>query len=412
MLKVAWANEMMTTDVYQRTIIEKGVPKDSTKAGRALTPTELKLLMGTCAEMSPPEGPKAAAILATMYAAGLRRIEITRLQLSDVACATGALAVLGKRNKKRVAYVAPGWIKYLRAWIDVRGDAPGPLFCHEADQRGYSANGIAAIVNAVRDQAGIAAFTPHDLRRSFGTHLLAAGKDLSLVRDLMGHEDVRTTMVYDRRGEEEKRAAVGVLSEEQMEVMARTLASAHTGPKEKYTLREIFHFQEGFGEFDASALETFAQAIASKHIAVTRVDLPPLAQVRDTELVQFSGRTREHKVLCLEAARYIATRKWTWTVAEPRLKYSGGVADVADLGGRLFIECGYTQTGKVLRGVRGGKEVMVIPYLYTTPTVGFLFAPGAVPFPPPPKKDPFAVSSAQAVFGKEKGPAEAGPFKP
>lgn len=203
-LKVAWANEMMTTDTYHRTISEPGVPKDSTKAGRALTPTEVRLLLATAPAMG-------SAIIAIMYGAGLRRIEISRLQVADVDLEAGSFAVLGKRNKRRMAYLPLGLVKFIRAWLDERGTAPGPLFCHGRAKLPYKPNGIGDLVNAHRDAAGVASFTPHDLRRSFGTHLLAAGKDLIQVRDLMGHEDIRTTAIYDRRGEGEKQAAVQAL---------------------------------------------------------------------------------------------------------------------------------------------------------------------------------------------------------
>jgi len=52
---------------------------------------------------------------------------------------------------------------------------------------------------------------PHDLRRSFATTLLTAGADLKMVSGLMGHEDLATTAVYDKRPDAERRLAVGKL---------------------------------------------------------------------------------------------------------------------------------------------------------------------------------------------------------
>jgi integrase/recombinase XerD len=195
-LTVAWENELISTDAYRHAAHVKGVDKDRTKAGRALDASELRQLV-----QAAREEPRTLAALAFMYGAGLRRAEVVSISVENVDLPAGKLLVLGKRRKKRIAYLAPGWGALIRPWLASR-PSPGPLF----DVRAPAS--VWRWITELRERSGVAPFTPHDLRRSFGTHLLEQGADLVLVRDLLGHDDIRTTALYDRRGEDRMKGAV------------------------------------------------------------------------------------------------------------------------------------------------------------------------------------------------------------
>ena len=149
-----------------------------------------------------------------MYACGLRRDEIVSLDLEHYN--EGDLKVRGKGDKERWAYVDNGAQDWLHDWLSIRGSDPGPLFYpinkggviqyrRMADQSIYD-----MLLNHAK-QAGIARFSPHDLRRSFISELLDRGADIVTVQGLAGHASVQTTAKYDRRGERARRKASGLM---------------------------------------------------------------------------------------------------------------------------------------------------------------------------------------------------------
>jgi site-specific recombinase XerD len=130
---------------------------------------------------------------------------------------TGAVRVRsGKGNKERITYVQGMGSVSVEVWIQVRGAEPGPLFVpiHRSGKvqlRSLREQSIYDMLQRWAVGAGVAPFSPHDLRRTFAGDLLDAGADISTVQKLMGHASVNTTQGYDRRGEATKRKAASLL---------------------------------------------------------------------------------------------------------------------------------------------------------------------------------------------------------
>jgi integrase len=165
----------------------------------------------------PLAGARDAALLALLYGGGLRRSEAVALDVSDYDVTSGMLVVRhGKGNRDRVVYATNGAADALQDWLEVRGEAEGPLFLpvnKGGVVGGHRLTGQAVLYILRRRalQGGVTRLTPHDLRRTFISDLLDLGADISTVQRLAGHAQVTTTTRYDRRGEATKRKAASLL---------------------------------------------------------------------------------------------------------------------------------------------------------------------------------------------------------
>ena len=152
-------------------------------------------------------GLRDAAMLEVLYGAGLRVSELCGLSLADLDPAAGTLRVLGKGNKERLCPLnAEGWSaieKYLR----VRGEllavakegaarAPDALFLNFRGGR-LTTRSVQRHLDTYVEQLGLQRkMSPHSLRHSFATHLLAGGADIRSIQELLGHASLSTTQRY------------------------------------------------------------------------------------------------------------------------------------------------------------------------------------------------------------------------
>ncbi|WP_370238651.1 tyrosine-type recombinase/integrase, partial [Neptunomonas phycophila] len=209
----AWTMKQIDTETYQHVKTIKQSKGTRIAKGRALRSEELIELFKTCDNSKMNKALRDSAILAVLLGCGLRRSELVSLDMKDINWQEGSLKVLGKNNKERLSFMPKGTKKRLKTWIDeVRGEEAGAVFIRvrRHDDLVYTRITDQAIYHILKDlrlKAGVEAFSPHDLRRTFASMMLTNGEDIITVRDSMGHANVATTEKYDHRDDQRLRDA-------------------------------------------------------------------------------------------------------------------------------------------------------------------------------------------------------------
>lgn len=176
-------------------------PRLPAGAPRPVSETSARTMLDDARDDSdrePWEAARDAAVLTLLYGCGLRISEALSLRRSDVP-PPETLRITGKGGKTRVVPVLPAVSQALTEYVRVlpwavgsdepvfRGRKGGPL----------GPRAVQATVAKLRGGLGLpASVTPHALRHSFATHLLAAGADLRSIQELLGHASLSTTQRY------------------------------------------------------------------------------------------------------------------------------------------------------------------------------------------------------------------------
>jgi integrase/recombinase XerD len=157
--------------------------------------------------LAQPTGPgpsalRDRALLETMYACGLRASEAITLELTELDLDAGVLLARGKGSKERLVPVGRRALDSLRAYLE--RSRPRLVGLHDEPKvfvnlRGsaLSRQGLYKIVQRHARSAGLEdRMSPHTLRHTFATHLLAGGCDLRSLQEMLGHADIGTTQIY------------------------------------------------------------------------------------------------------------------------------------------------------------------------------------------------------------------------
>jgi integrase/recombinase XerD len=166
---------------------------------RDLTEAEVTALLAAAPTRPGLSGLLATAALEILYATGLRVSELLALPRAALAGEAPVLLIRGKGGRERrvpVLPVAVGAVEdYLRLCPWPAG--PGTALFRGARGGRLDPGAVAQAMRRLRQSLGLPeTATPHALRHSFATHLLAAGGDLRTIQELLGHASLSTTQVY------------------------------------------------------------------------------------------------------------------------------------------------------------------------------------------------------------------------
>jgi integrase/recombinase XerD len=180
---------------------ELRAPRKSQKLPQVLTRGEVASLLGT-PRGTAPAALRDRALLELMYACGLRASEAIDLEVGDLDLRVAVLRARGKGSKERLVPVGREAITAVRAYLE-RGR---PALVGLRDERhlflnqrgnGLTRQGLYKIVQRHARTAGLDdRMSPHTLRHTFATHLLAGGCDLRSLQEMLGHADIATTQIY------------------------------------------------------------------------------------------------------------------------------------------------------------------------------------------------------------------------
>lgn len=171
------------------------LPKRARTLPKFLSVEEIELLISSAGDIK--NAVRLRAMLELVYASGLRVSELCELPMT--ANLGDKLLIHGKGAKERIVPMHAGAIHALNKWLDLRDDDSSKYVFPSHSESGHiTRDGFFKILKKCAVLAGIdpKRVSPHVLRHSFASHLLAGGANLRAIQVMLGHEDISTTQIY------------------------------------------------------------------------------------------------------------------------------------------------------------------------------------------------------------------------
>lgn len=171
------------------------LPKRNRALPKFLSIDEIELLISSAGDIK--TSIRLRAMIELLYASGLRVSELCELPMTGIL--GDKLLIHGKGAKERLVPMHDAAIGALNKWLDARGDIESKYVFPSNGKTGHiTRDGFFKILKKCAVLAGIAPerVSPHVLRHSFASHLLAGGANLRAIQTMLGHEDISTTQIY------------------------------------------------------------------------------------------------------------------------------------------------------------------------------------------------------------------------
>lgn len=169
------------------------------KIPKVFSQQDIKAMLNVC------ENIKHKAILTTIYSCGLRLSELTNLMIKDIDSTQMTITIRqGKGNRDRVVVLSEKLLLLLRDYF-VEYKPKEYLFEGQSGGK-YSERSVQQVLKQTLAKAKInKEGSVHTLRHSYATHLIEQGTDIRFVQELLGHKNIKTTLIYTHLTDATKR---------------------------------------------------------------------------------------------------------------------------------------------------------------------------------------------------------------